>query len=237
MLVAADGATVATREAVAADLLRLVDQGRVRLESLDSRRFVLEVPPGEIGDNLAERAIVTALRPQGQASSTTRLVGPPLWGAGPHGFLAIVESDVRRRARQAGYLARALRLGVFLPLVVLVPLTALLGAGNDDRVTVPAGLALLAALVLSAVVSATSPLSLTPKGEAARRRAQAFARAALATGAVADLGAPAVLVRGPYLVYAVAAGVAPVAASDVGTGRTLVRGRRRPCLISGLVSR
>lgn len=220
LLVAGDGATVATREAVAANLLGLVDRGEVRLESLDSRRFVLEVPPGTVGANAAERAIVTALRPQGQAFSTTRLVGPPLWGAGPQPFLATVEADVRRRARQAGYLARTLRLGVFVPLVALVPVTALVGGADDERVTVVAALALLAALVLSAVVSVASPLALTPRGEAARRRARAFARAALATEAVGDLAAPAVLVRGPYLVYAVATGVAPVAAADVGTGRT-----------------
>lgn len=222
MLVVADGATLPMREAVAANLLRLVDRGEVRLESLDSRRFVLEVPPGEVGANAAERAIVTALRPQGQAFSTTRLVGPPLWGGGPHPFLATVESDVRRRGRQAGYLARTLRLALFVPLMALVPVTALVGSANDERVTGVATLALLAALALSAAVSVASPLALTPRGEAARRRAQGFAAAALATGAVADLGAPAILVRGPYLVYAVATGVAPVAAADVGTGRTLL---------------
>jgi hypothetical protein len=222
MLVASDGATVATREAVAADLLRMVDRRELAIESLDSRRFVLRVPPGDIGSNPAERAIVRALRPQGQAAMATQLVGPPLWASGGHPFLGTVEADVRRRARRAGYLARTLRMGVFVPLVLLLPLTALVGSGEDDRVVVVAALAFVAALVLAAVVSATSPLSLTPAGEEVRRRARAFARTVAETEVAAELGAPAILVRGPYLVYAVATGVAPRAAEDVGTGRTLV---------------
>jgi hypothetical protein len=222
MLVASDGATVATREAVAADLLRMVDRRELAIESLDSRRFVLRVPPGDIGSNPAERAIVRALRPQGQAAMATQLVGPPLWASGRHPFLGTVEADVRRRARRAGYLARTLRMGVFVPLVLLLPLTALVGSGEDDRVVVVAALAFVAALVLAAVVSVTSPLSLTPAGEEVRRRARAFARTVAETEVAAELGAPAILVRGPYLVYAVATGVAPRAAEDVGTGRTLV---------------
>jgi hypothetical protein len=221
MLAATSSGTVATREAVAADVLHLVDRGTVRLSSLDSRRFQIRIPAGAIGRTVAEQAVLTALRPQGQAGVATELLGPPLWGAGPHAWLDRLERDVRNRARRAGFLARALPPRVFVPAALLVPLTALIGSGEDSRVVVTSVLALLAALAFSAVVAVTSPLMLTSRGADVRRRARAFARSVDQTGAMGDLGAPAVLTRGPHLVYAVAAGACPVAARDVGTGRLL----------------
>lgn len=221
MLTATSSGTVATREAVAADLLGLVERRTVRMESLDSRRFQLRIPAGARGTTVAEQTILTALRPQGQAGVTTELLGPPLWGSGPHPWLDRLERDVRARARRAGFLARALPPTVFVPAVLLVPLTALFGSGEDDRVVGVGVAALVVALAFAAVVAVTSPLALTPRGAAVRRRARGFARSVTETGVMKGLGAPAVLTRGPRFVYAVAAGACPVAARDAGTGRVM----------------
>lgn len=221
MLTASSTGTVATREAISANVLAMVHRGTIRLESLDSRRFLLRIPAGAQGNTATERAILSELRPQGQSGVPVTLEGPPLWGRGEQPWLALAERDIRRRARSARLIARAVRPGVFVPAMLLVPVTALLGSGSDSRVVGPGVAALVAAAALAGLVAFTAPLELTDTGLARRAEGLSFARYLRAARALDQLGAPAVLTRGPYLVYGAAVGAAPVAAQDVGVGRVL----------------
>lgn len=221
MLTASSTGTVATREAISANVLAMVHRSTIRLESLDSRRFLLRIPAGTQGTTATERIILTQLRPQGQSGVPVTLQGPPLWGRGDQPWLALAERDIRSRARSAGFIARAVRPAFFIPAMLLIPMTALLGSGSDGRVVGPGVAALLAAAALAGLVALTAPLDLTESGLARRAEGLSFARHLNATGAFEDLGAPAVLTRGPYLVYAAAVGAAPVATGDVGVGRVL----------------
>lgn len=221
MLSAPTTGAVATREAVAADVLGLIDRGVIQLHSLDSRRFLLRIPPGVTGATATERLILQELRPQGQAGVPVTLEGPPLWGQRQHGWLRQAERDIRRRARASGLVARPVQPLVLLPAVFAAPLTGLIASDNDARIVAPALLALAVAAAVWAVYAIAAPLDLTRSGLAVKAHSLAYARYLWGTGGLRDLGAPAVLTRGPHLVYGVAVGEAPVAAQDVGVGRIM----------------
>lgn len=218
MLTAPSTRTVASREAVAADLLNLVDRGTIHLDSLDSRRFLLRIPAGVAGSTATERLILQELRPQGQAGAPVTLEGPPLWGPRDQSWLRAAERDIRNRARATGLVANAVKPLALVPALFAAPITAMSASDSDPRLVAPSILALFAAFALWLVLALTAPLDLTDAGLAARSEGLAYACYLRATGGLEDLGAPAVLARGPHLVYGVAVGAAPVAARDVGVG-------------------
>lgn len=197
------------RSAVAGTLLALAHRGVIRIEGVDSQRFVLTIPPGARGASTFKEAVLANLRPQGQLTASATFTGPPLWGADA----GAVTRRLRRTLLLEGFRKRLVRLTlsalVLVPASIAMGVVALLGSGGLSGL---GWFAVGAGPVLAVAAALLSGITLTAPGRAERSRWIRYAQWLRSNSQLARVGAPGVATWGEVLPHAAALGAAPAAA-------------------------
>jgi len=207
-LVDADGRRV-DREGVAGTLLDLAHRRIVGLDGYADQQLVLRLPDADADLSPAEANVVDALRTEHPGREIT---GPPVWGEGKPTWWRRYRHAVLHDARSRGLIRRRFRVLYVGPFAAGI-ICATWPFWATDHIWLVPLLAVGLGLVL--FVPMGGGFQTTEAGFAAACRWRAFARYAEDHGNLRDVGAPGVVVWGPYLTYGAVLGVAPKAAADL----------------------
>ena len=194
-------------EAIAATVLELTHAGVLSVEGVTSERYLFRVERD--GRTAAERELVAALRDAVAADGTVG--GPPLPVPPDGQWWRSLRREVVIESRNARLLRRRYPSSLFLTSVFALAITTIpLYARSPE--------ALVAGFVVASILGAVPFVGgyvLTGAGPRERAQWNAFRAHLVHQADLGDVGAPGLVVWGPYLVYGAALGVATTAIRDL----------------------
>jgi hypothetical protein len=195
------------REAIAGTVLELTHAGVLSVEGVTSERYLFRVERD--GRTPAERELVGALRAAAAADGT--IGGPPLPVPAGGPWWRSLRREVVIDSRTAKLLRRRYPSSLFLTSVFALAITTIpLYARTPE--------ALVAGFVVASILGALPFVGgyvLTGAGHRERAQWNAFRAHLVHQADLGDVGAPGLVVWGPYLVYGAALGVAETAVRDL----------------------